>query len=117
MTVCFGFDQISRRIEDLALRELELSPLPLARELGSLVGEFRGKPARLSARAYAGRRHAYARFVELVGEGLEIANILIVARPERPFVSEDDVADGEPDDGFEESDPDEGESSEGGDAA
>ena len=85
MNVSVGFDQISKHIEDLALRELELSPLALAPELASLVGEFRGKPAQLSARAYAGPRHAYARFVELVGDGLEIANILIVGRPEWPL--------------------------------
>lgn len=85
MNVAFGFGPFARRIEDLAVRELELSPLPLAPQLASLTGEFRERPARLSARAYAGRRHAYARFVDLVGDGLEIANIVIVARPELPL--------------------------------
>jgi len=80
-----GFGQIARRIEELATRELDLSPLPLAADLASLAGQFRGQPARLSARAYAGPRHAYARFVELAGDGLEISNIVIVARPELPL--------------------------------
>lgn len=85
MNASFGFGQLARRIEAVVVRELELAPLPLEPQLAALVGEFRGRPAQLSARAHAGRRHAYARFVELVGEGLEIANIVIVARPERPL--------------------------------
>jgi hypothetical protein len=85
VNVSFGFGEVARRIEELAVRELELSPLPLGPQLAALDGEFRGRPARLSARAYAGPRHAYARFVDLVGDGLEIANIVIVARPEHPL--------------------------------
>jgi hypothetical protein len=82
VSVAFGFGDVTRRIEAHARRELALSPLALAPEVASLAGESRGHPAELRARAYAGPRHSYARFVELVGEGLEIANILIVARPE-----------------------------------
>jgi len=85
VSAAFRFGEINRQVEDLAMRSLELSPLPLAPELASLDGQFRGHPAQLSARAYAGPRHAYARFVDLVGDGLEIANILIVARPELPL--------------------------------
>jgi ferredoxin-dependent bilin reductase len=81
----FAFRELARHIEELARRELELSPLALPPELAALDGEFRGRPAQLSARAYSGPRHAYARFVELVGDGLEIANVVIVARPELPL--------------------------------
>jgi hypothetical protein len=85
VSACFGFSQVAKRVEDLAVRELGLAPLPLAPQLSALAGEFRGRPARLSARAYAGRRHAYARFVDLAGDGLEIANVVIVPRPSLPL--------------------------------
>jgi len=73
---------------------LELRSLPLPTELARLEGRWRGAPATLRARAYAGPRTAYARFVELSGADLEIGNVLCLSAPEHalPILGADLVA-------------------------
>jgi hypothetical protein len=61
---------------------LSLSPLALPREMAVMDGSWKGAPVRLEARAYAGPRIRYARFVHISGETLEIANALCLSSPE-----------------------------------
>lgn len=82
MSSAFGFRELLSQVERKTVPLLELEPLLLPAELSSLSGQFRGEPAELRARAYSGPRHAYVRFVELTGTGLEIANLLYIARSE-----------------------------------
>jgi hypothetical protein len=60
---------------------LGLASLALPPELTRLNGSWKGSPVVLMARAYSGARIGYARFVDIVGGGLEILNVLALPRP------------------------------------
>jgi hypothetical protein len=78
----FAFADLVRRVERRSIAELSLEPRALPAELSELHGTFRGEPARLVARAYAGPRLAYVRFVELQSRHLDIGNVLALPRAE-----------------------------------
>ncbi len=60
---------------------LALRARPLAPALARCEGVWRGQPASIRATAYEGGGVRYARFVEVRGEGLEIANVLCLPDP------------------------------------
>jgi hypothetical protein len=72
----FAFGELVRRLERRLVSELSLEPRPLPAELAVLRGAFRGEPATLAARAYAGPRLGYVRFVEVQSRDLDIGNVL-----------------------------------------
>jgi Ferredoxin-dependent bilin reductase len=76
----FAFAELVRRIERRLVSDLSLEALPLSPELSALQGTFRGEPATLVARAYAGPRLAYVRFVEVQSRELDIGNVLGLPR-------------------------------------
>lgn len=78
----FGFTEAVTNAEAYLVRELELTPLPLAPELAVAQGSWRGSPVELHARAYCGRRARYARSVLVRGGGLDIGNLLVLPAPE-----------------------------------
>lgn len=78
----FAFAELVRRIERRSIDELSLEPCALPAELSRLRGTFRGEPATLLARAYAGPRVAYVRFVEVQSRYLDIGNVLALPRAE-----------------------------------
>jgi len=78
----FRFAELVRRLERRLVNELGLEPCALPAELVRLEGKFRGEPATLQARAYAGRRLAYVRCVEVASRDLDIGNVLGVPRVE-----------------------------------
>jgi hypothetical protein len=78
----FAFAELVRRIERRWVSELSLEPRPLPAELAALQGTFRGEPATLAARAYAGPRLGYVRFVEVQSRDLDIGNVLGLPRVE-----------------------------------
>lgn len=84
MSSDFGFSAAGTQTERRLVSALGLEPLTLPPELGRLVGSWKGSPVALAARAYAGARVGYARFVEIVGGNLEIVNVLALARPRYP---------------------------------
>jgi Ferredoxin-dependent bilin reductase len=57
-----------------------LRPVALDPELAAAAGSFKGVKIALVARGYAGGAIAFARFVELSGGALEIANLLCLPR-------------------------------------
>ena len=77
-----GFAAVVGRIERRLVAELALEPQPLPRELARLDGSFRGEPATLVARAYAGPRLGYVRCVEVTSRHLDIGNVLALPRRE-----------------------------------
>jgi hypothetical protein len=77
----FGFSAAGAQTEQRLVSSLHLEPLALPPELNRLVGSWKGCPVALTARAYAGARVGYARFVEILGANLEIVNVLALARP------------------------------------
>jgi hypothetical protein len=78
----FAFGQVVRRIERRLVNELSLEARALPPGLSSLHGNFRGEPATLEARAYAGPRLGYVRFVEVQSRDLDIGNVLGLPRVE-----------------------------------
>jgi hypothetical protein len=72
----FGFVRALERAESELAARLELDRVPLPTGLSGARGVIRGTPAAIEARAYAGPKIAYARFVTLKGDGVEIANLL-----------------------------------------
>lgn len=81
----FGFAELCAAAEQQLVRQLELQALPLPAELARLDGSWKGGTVTLSARAYHGPRIGYARFVDISGAGLDIGNVLVLARPEYPL--------------------------------
>ena len=80
-----GFVPLVRAIESRLVRQLELAARPLEPELARMEGSFRGQPATLVARAYAGPGVRYARFVELESPGLEIGNVVVFPEAALPL--------------------------------
>jgi phycocyanobilin:ferredoxin oxidoreductase len=78
----FGFAGVVRDVERRLEQELGLDRLALDPELERLSGQWRDRPVRLEARAYRGPRIAFARFVELESDDLEIGNVLCLPEPE-----------------------------------
>jgi phycocyanobilin:ferredoxin oxidoreductase len=81
----FGFGVLCSATEQSLVRALQLQALPLPAELVRLAGSWKGQPVTLSARAYAGPRIGYARFVEIAGAGLDIGNVLLLSEAEYPL--------------------------------
>lgn len=78
----FAFAELVRRIERRLVSELSLEARALPPELATLQGTFRGEPATLEARAYAGPRLGYMRCVEVRSRDLDIGNVLGLPRAE-----------------------------------
>jgi hypothetical protein len=72
----FGFVGALERTEAELAERLELWRVSLPEGLDGARGVLRGRPAAIEARAYVGPKIAYARFVTLRGDGIEIANLL-----------------------------------------
>jgi hypothetical protein len=72
----FGFVEALERSESELTSKLALERVALPAGLEGAQGTLRGNPATIEARAYRGPKIAYARFVALKGDGLEIANLL-----------------------------------------
>jgi hypothetical protein len=72
----FGFVRALERSEAELRDQLALERVALPAGLEGARGVLRGNPAKIEARAYRGPKIAYARFVTLQGDGLEIANLL-----------------------------------------
>jgi phycocyanobilin:ferredoxin oxidoreductase len=81
----FDLAGILRANEAMLVAALGLEPLPLPRELAAMDGEWKGEAVRMRARAYAGARIRYARFVAIESNALEIVNMLCLSRPEWPL--------------------------------
>lgn len=72
----FGFAERLAELERQLVYALKLEPLRLGDGLEHLEGNFKGTPASMATRAYAGPGVRYARFVHLHADSLEIANLL-----------------------------------------
>ena len=81
----FDLAGILRASETMLVNALELTPLALPPLLATMEGEWKGARVRLRARAYAGGRLRYARFVEIESGTLEIVNVLCLSRAEWPL--------------------------------
>ncbi len=81
----FGFTALAAAAEQRLVPALALQAVALPAELAQLSGSWKGSPVSLAARAYRGPRIGYARFVELSGGGLDIANVLVLSRAEYPL--------------------------------
>ena len=77
----FGLVGALERSEAELAARLELERVPLPDGLEVRAGALRGRPASIEARGYAGPKIAYARFVSLRGDGIEIANLLCFGSP------------------------------------
>lgn len=76
------FAPLVRSVEREMVSALALSPLPIDPALSRAEGVWRDAPATIETRAYAGDALRYARFVTLVGNGLEIGNVLCLGAAE-----------------------------------
>jgi hypothetical protein len=85
MSAALGFTQIIAAAEAGLIRALDLVPAPLPAELARIEGQWKDAPVVLDARAYRGERVAYARFVSIQGENLEIGNALCLSAPAYPL--------------------------------
>lgn len=75
----------TRAVEAQLVQALDLRPLPLPPELAAAAGTFRGAPVAIRTTAYHGACIRLARFATVVGDGLEIGNILCLAHPAYPL--------------------------------
>ena len=73
------------RAERRVVGALRLSPLELPTELAFAAGEWKGERASIVTRAFAGDVVRYARFAQVVGSGVAIANILCLPAVDRPL--------------------------------
>lgn len=78
MTAPLHFTALTRQLKGALQEALALEPIELEPRFESVIGSFRGRPARLSACALVGPRIRWARFVTIVGDGLEIGNLLCI---------------------------------------
>ena len=76
----FRLRELSRECERRIVSRLSLRPVALDPQLAAAAGSFKGVEVSLQARSYAGGAIAFARFVELWGGALEIANVLCLPR-------------------------------------
>lgn len=81
MSAPLHFSELTRQLEGSLRHALELRAVELEPRFGCVIGSFRGHPARLTARVLFGPTVRFARFVTIVGDGLEIANVLCVPAP------------------------------------
>lgn len=80
----FDFAALTHATEEWLVRELELEPLALDDELAFRVGDWRDAPVTIETRAYRGERVRYARFAVVLGQGLEIGNLLCLPEQALP---------------------------------
>lgn len=73
-----------RDVEERLVEALSLRPLPLDERLVSQRGRWKDADHSLRARAYSGPSIRYARFVEVEGPSLDIANALCLPEPDGP---------------------------------
>lgn len=73
------------RAERRVVDALGLEPIALATALASASGEWKGAPATITTRAYAGGVVRYARFAMVEGSGIAIANILALPAEDQPL--------------------------------
>lgn len=76
----FGFLAVLDQIERRVVRELKLESAPALGALTEVTGHWKGEPVRLRASAWEGPRVALFRTVRVIGEDLEIVNVLAWAR-------------------------------------
>ena len=81
----FGLRDLARECERRLVSALSLQPVALDPQFASATGSFKGVEIALEARGYAGGAIAFARFVELSGGALEIANLLCLPRTSYPL--------------------------------
>lgn len=80
----FGFGALTRATEEWLVRDLGLEPLAVDDEMASRVGVWRDAPVTIETRAYRSERVRYARFAVILGQGLEIGNLLCLPEPALP---------------------------------
>jgi len=68
-------------IETSLREQLNLHLLAAPAHLSLMQGQWKGQDATLNARTYRGPHVSYARFVDISGPDLDIANMLILAEP------------------------------------
>jgi Ferredoxin-dependent bilin reductase len=80
-----SFAEVLARTERRLVSAFGLEPLALAPELADRSGTWKGGPALIAARGYAGGPLRYARFVELEAEAMSIVNVLCLPALDRPL--------------------------------
>ncbi len=81
MNCALHFAELTRQLKGSLQEALALEPVALEPRFESVIGSFRGHPARLWACVLRGPRIRWARFVTIVGDGLEIGNVLCIPEP------------------------------------
>jgi phycocyanobilin:ferredoxin oxidoreductase len=77
--------ELLARVEDELVRSLDLRPVTIEANLASARGSWKGTAVELKARGYEGGRVRFARFIELQGGELSIANASCLPRFEVPL--------------------------------
>jgi phycocyanobilin:ferredoxin oxidoreductase len=80
----FGFAATVLESETWLVQQLDLCALRIEPSLAAADGWWKGARVRLETHVCAGGPIRYARFTRLVGDGLEIGNVLCMARPSYP---------------------------------
>ena len=80
----FRFADLTRVTEERLVRDLGLEPLELDDEMVHCVGIWRDAPVTIETRAYRSDRVHYARFAVVLGQGMEIGNVLCLPGPTLP---------------------------------
>lgn len=90
----FGFRVAAEAVERAALERLALQPLPLPADLARAAGCWKDSPVDWQARVYTGPRISLFRIVEVTAPGMEIVNVLGMARSplDAPIFGADFVA-------------------------
>ncbi len=80
-----GVVALATRLADAVVEGLALTERPLPPELAVASADYRGAPLHLLARAWSSSQVAYARLVTLVGQDLEIGNLVVVPAQDWPL--------------------------------
>lgn len=76
---------LTHRMEAALLRVLDLHPLSLPSDLALATGLWKDEPVVIETRAYAGGPIRYARVATVVGNDLQIGNVLALPDPSYPL--------------------------------
>ncbi|MBL8954608.1 MAG: hypothetical protein JNK82_27770 [Myxococcaceae bacterium] len=79
------FAALTQTLQRRFHESLTLSALPTEPRFEAAEGRFRGRPAWLSSRTFAGGGLRFARFVTVTGDGLDIGNVLCIPEPTSPL--------------------------------
>ena len=85
MSEGFGFATLTYEAETILVRELSLKALPLPPDLSAVHGTYKDRYVSLYTRAYTSSALRYARISVLLGDGIEIGNILCLPRTTYPL--------------------------------